>query len=726
MATRRSTSEAAVGPAPTTAISRVGTEPAYVKVDLDGRDCVVAERPAPARRCRPGPETEERQCRTSRCHATCTSPSASTVPATTRRRGATRRRGPRELFTAGYWVDQVRRAEQGLLDFVSFDDEFGIQSGRRREVDTPHRPGPRPPRRRPAGVPGGTGDGAHRAPAGRHDDVPGAVPHRLRRLDAGLGEQGSRRLAAPRVRAPERRRRSSACARRPTRRPGCATCSTRPPTPSRSSAGCGTAGRTTRSSRTSPPAASSTATSCTTSTSRAASSASRGRRSCPARRRASRSSPCWRTSRSRSSSPPAAATSCSSRRRAPTTSPAGSPTSAAPRPPSGAAASRCGCSPTSSCTWRTRAGAAAARKAALDERAGFEHRSDAMSFTGTADELADLVVAWHDLGVEGFRLRPGRQRARPRRDRRRPRAAPAAPGGVPPGRPVRDAARAPRPRPARQPLREERMTVSDRPRKQIILGAHFPGVNNTSVWSDPAARSQVEFDSFVHLAQTAERGKFDFFFLAEGLRLREQRGKIHDLDVVGRPDTLAILSAVAAVTTHLGLAGTLNATYHEVYELARQLSHARPPLRRAGGLERRHVLGRLHRGELPPRRLPRLRRPLRPRRRVHPRGTRAVGLVGRRRARRRSRVGARSCAPAHRARSTSMASSSTSAATSRCRAARSATRSSCRPATARAGASWRRRRPTPSSRATRSWRPGRRSTRTSSRAWPATAARATS
>jgi alkanesulfonate monooxygenase SsuD/methylene tetrahydromethanopterin reductase-like flavin-dependent oxidoreductase (luciferase family) len=52
------------------------------------------------------------------------------------------------------------------------------------------------------------------------------------------------------------------------------------------------------------------------------------------------------------------------------------------------------------------AGVAADRKAELDEMAGFEHRSDAMSFTGTADELADLVVAWHDLGVEGFRLRP--------------------------------------------------------------------------------------------------------------------------------------------------------------------------------------------------------------------------------------------------------------------------------------------------------------------------------
>jgi FMN-dependent oxidoreductase (nitrilotriacetate monooxygenase family) len=108
--------------------------------------------------------------------------------------------------------------------------------------------------------------------------------------------------------------------------------------------------------------------------------------------------------------------------------------------------------------------------------------------------------------------------------------------------------------------------------KQIILGAHFPGVNNTTVWSDPAAGSQIEFDSFVHLARTAERGKFDFFFLAEGLRLREQRGLIHDLDVVGRPDTLTVLAALAAVTERLGLAGTLNATFHEPYELARQLA----------------------------------------------------------------------------------------------------------------------------------------------------------
>ena len=111
-----------------------------------------------------------------------------------------------------------------------------------------------------------------------------------------------------------------------------------------------------------------------------------------------------------------------------------------------------------------------------------------------------------------------------------------------------------------------------KPVKQIHLAAHFPGVNNTTVWSDPAAGSQIDFSSFVHLAQTAERAKFDFLFLAEGLRLREQSGEIYDLDVVGRPDTFTVLAALAAVTDRLGLAGTINSTFNEPYEVARQFA----------------------------------------------------------------------------------------------------------------------------------------------------------
>src|SRR6202034_2952033 len=111
-----------------------------------------------------------------------------------------------------------------------------------------------------------------------------------------------------------------------------------------------------------------------------------------------------------------------------------------------------------------------------------------------------------------------------------------------------------------------------KPVKQIHLAAHFPGVNNTTVWSDPRSGSHIDFASFVHLAQTAERAKLDFFFLAEGLRLREQNGLIYDLDVVGRPDTFTVLAALAAVTDHLGLTGTINSTFNEPYEVARQFA----------------------------------------------------------------------------------------------------------------------------------------------------------
>jgi len=108
--------------------------------------------------------------------------------------------------------------------------------------------------------------------------------------------------------------------------------------------------------------------------------------------------------------------------------------------------------------------------------------------------------------------------------------------------------------------------------KQVHLAAHFPGVNNTTVWSDPESGSHIDFGSFAHMARTAERAKFDFLFLAEGLRLREQNGRIYDLDVMGRPDTFTVLAALAAVTSRLGLAGTINSTFNEPYEVARQFA----------------------------------------------------------------------------------------------------------------------------------------------------------
>ena len=204
--------------------------------------------------------------------------------ASTRPPGATRRPGPTELFTAAL-LDRPGRARPSvaLLDLVTIEDAFGMQSSRRGGPRRAHRPGAGPPRRR-----------AHRLAAWprspRHIGlVPTATPTHTEpfhlasaspTLDyvsngrAGWRPQVSaRRDEAALVGLPDRARhrpgRSPATRRSPR---SSTTCSTRRPTPSRSCAGCGTAGRTTPSSATSPPAASSTGTSSTTSTSRAASS----------------------------------------------------------------------------------------------------------------------------------------------------------------------------------------------------------------------------------------------------------------------------------------------------------------------------------------------------------------------------------------------------------------------------------------------------------------------
>jgi len=49
---------------------------------------------------------------------------------------------------------------------------------------------------------------------------------------------------------------------------------------------------------------------------------------------------------------------------------------------------------------------ARARRQRMDERGGAEYTSDARIFTGTAAQLADLLLDWGEAGLTGFRLRP--------------------------------------------------------------------------------------------------------------------------------------------------------------------------------------------------------------------------------------------------------------------------------------------------------------------------------
>jgi FMN-dependent oxidoreductase (nitrilotriacetate monooxygenase family) len=112
----------------------------------------------------------------------------------------------------------------------------------------------------------------------------------------------------------------------------------------------------------------------------------------------------------------------------------------------------------------------------------------------------------------------------------------------------------------------------DRNGPHVHLGVFFTGVGPQLIWADPSCASHHEIETFVEVTQLLERGLFDAFFLGEGLRVRENRGKVFDLDVSGRPDAITQLAALAAVTSRIGLVATQNATYNYPADLARRLA----------------------------------------------------------------------------------------------------------------------------------------------------------
>ncbi len=256
---------------------------------------------------------------------------------------------------------------------------------------------------------------------------------------------------------------------------------------------------------------------------------------------------------------------------------------------------------------------ALATRERLDASGGPADASSALDFVGTPAESAALL---DDVVPERSRRRLRRSaRVLPHtldRARRRGRApTPARRGacsaaqydGADPARPLR-------PRPDRRTATpEQRCRMS---RKQIHLAAHFPGVNNTTVWSDPTSGSQTDFASFVHLAQTAERGQVRLLLPRRGAAPPRAPGP-HLRSRRRRPARLAHRAGRARRRHRPDRPG--GHVEHHVQRALRAgppVRHARPPERRARRVERGDVTRRVHRRELPARRLPRPRRSLRP------------------------------------------------------------------------------------------------------------------
>ena len=114
-------------------------------------------------------------------------------------------------------------------------------------------------------------------------------------------------------------------------------------------------------------------------------------------------------------------------------------------------------------------------------------------------------------------------------------------------------------------------------RRKLHLGLLLnPQGTHNGAWRLPESSPERSFSLglFRDIAEMAERGRFDFLFLADTLALIPSRNP----ETMGRTPPIAhlepftLLAALAAVTKHIGLAGSATTTYNAPYQVARMLA----------------------------------------------------------------------------------------------------------------------------------------------------------
>lgn len=107
--------------------------------------------------------------------------------------------------------------------------------------------------------------------------------------------------------------------------------------------------------------------------------------------------------------------------------------------------------------------------------------------------------------------------------------------------------------------------------KRINFGVLIQGHGaNMNAWKHPSVPvdASVNFDFYVDRARKAEAAGITFAFIADGLYITEKSAP-HFLN---RFEPIALLSALAAVTTKIGLVGTISTSYSDPFTVARQFA----------------------------------------------------------------------------------------------------------------------------------------------------------
>lgn len=110
--------------------------------------------------------------------------------------------------------------------------------------------------------------------------------------------------------------------------------------------------------------------------------------------------------------------------------------------------------------------------------------------------------------------------------------------------------------------------------RQIKLGAFLPGGGqHIAAWRHPGspADGATSYEFHKRLAQTAERGLFDAYFLADNLSVGHGGREGGNAKIVGF-EPVTLFSALATQTTHIGFIATSSTTYEEPYTVARKFA----------------------------------------------------------------------------------------------------------------------------------------------------------
>ena len=107
--------------------------------------------------------------------------------------------------------------------------------------------------------------------------------------------------------------------------------------------------------------------------------------------------------------------------------------------------------------------------------------------------------------------------------------------------------------------------------KKVQFGVmlHGPG-GHMNAWRSPdvASDASVNFEHYKNITLKSEAAGFSFVFVADGLFIND-KSIPHFLS---RFEPLTLLGALAPITSHIGLVGTVSTSYSEPFTIARQLA----------------------------------------------------------------------------------------------------------------------------------------------------------